>query len=113
VRLLKEGNGLTLFPEGTRSLDGNLLPFEKGLSWLALKLEAPIVPIYLDGTFKSMPKGKWFPKPNKIVMTIGKPIVSEENRDADDFDNAVACLTKRLKNEIERMKTEFYGKEGS
>ncbi|MEW6238223.1 MAG: lysophospholipid acyltransferase family protein [Candidatus Omnitrophota bacterium] len=113
VRLLKEGNGLALFPEGTRSLDGNLLPFENGLSWLSLKLDAPIVPIYLDGTFNAMPKGNWFPRPYRIVMTIGKPIAPQEKKNIDDFDEALNKLTERLKNEIESMKIEFKRKTGS
>ncbi len=56
-RALAKGLSLVVFPEGTRSADGHLLPFKKGSFQLAMKAGAPIVPVTIDGTGRLMPKG--------------------------------------------------------
>jgi 1-acyl-sn-glycerol-3-phosphate acyltransferase len=53
---IKEGNSLFIFPEGTRSTDGNLLPFKEGAFKLALKTQTPLLPIVIDGSGKALPK---------------------------------------------------------
>ena len=54
---LRSGLNITIFPEGTRSPDGHLLPFKKGAFFLAADTGAPIVPVILSGTTRMMPKG--------------------------------------------------------
>ncbi|RJP26992.1 MAG: 1-acyl-sn-glycerol-3-phosphate acyltransferase [Candidatus Omnitrophota bacterium] len=80
MRLLHEGNALLIFPEGTRSPDGVIQPFENGLAWLSIKTQTPVVPIYIDGAFRAMPKHAWFPWPVKIRMMIGEPIQPESTQ---------------------------------
>ncbi len=63
-----------IFPEGTRSLTGKMQPFQPGLGWLALQLNVPILPVYIDGAYEALPKGKWFPRPHPIQIVIGKPL---------------------------------------
>ncbi len=53
---LRSGLHITVFPEGTRSPDGNLLPFRKGAFFLAVETGAPVVPIVLHGTARMMPR---------------------------------------------------------
>jgi 1-acyl-sn-glycerol-3-phosphate acyltransferase/long-chain acyl-CoA synthetase len=69
---------LIAFPEGTRSTDGELLPFKRGAAFLALALALPVVPAYIDGTRRSLPKGSWIPKPNPIRVRFGRTIRPEE-----------------------------------
>jgi 1-acyl-sn-glycerol-3-phosphate acyltransferase len=65
---------LIAFPEGTRSIDGGMLPFKRGAAFLALALGLPVVPAYIDGARRSLPKGSWIPKPTPIRVQFGRAI---------------------------------------
>jgi len=67
------GNILILFPEGTRSTTGETQPFKLGISALVAGRDVAVVPCYLQGAFEAWPKGKRFPRPNKIRLIIGAP----------------------------------------
>ena len=62
------GLHITVFPEGTRSLDGKLLPFKKGAFFLAAETGAPMVPVAIFGTARMMPKGKLTIVPGEAVV---------------------------------------------
>ncbi|OPY68263.1 MAG: 1-acyl-sn-glycerol-3-phosphate acyltransferase [Syntrophorhabdus sp. PtaU1.Bin050] len=81
---IRGGMNIILFPEGTRSKDGVLLPFKKGVFSLALRSKVPIVPVGIYGTSRLQPKGSFFPKhTGRIHVGIGKPIpTAEESRSA-------------------------------
>ncbi len=68
------GVSVMIFPEGTRSQDGNLQPFKKGLFLIALKSQAPILPITIQGTSRIMRKGEWRTYPGNVSITIDAPI---------------------------------------
>ena len=68
------GVSVMIFPEGTRSPDGRLQPFKKGLFLIALKSQAPILPITIQGTARIMRKGDWRAYPGKVQITIDPPI---------------------------------------
>ncbi len=71
---VKNGVSVLIFPEGTRSPDGNLQPFKKGLFLIAFKSQAPILPITICGTGKIMAKGKWRVNPGKVRILIDPPL---------------------------------------
>jgi len=71
---VKKGFSVLIFPEGTRSPDGNLQPFKKGLFLIALKSQAPILPITICGTAKIMPKGAWRVHPGRVQIIIDPPL---------------------------------------
>lgn len=70
---------LVFFAEGTRSLDGELMPFKKGGVAMALALGVPIVPVTIAGAFEVMPRGKAEIRPGPVRISFGEPIaVGEE-----------------------------------
>lgn len=74
-RLMKEEDySFLIFPEGTRSRDGNLQPFRRGGFFLALDSQAPIVPVSIKGTFELQPKGNFFVKKGKVKVIFHPPI---------------------------------------
>lgn len=72
--LLKLGKTVVIFPEGARTRDGRLLPFKKGFAILSKELSVPVVPVVIEGTFKAMPIGSFFPKPYKIRVRFLRKI---------------------------------------
>jgi 1-acyl-sn-glycerol-3-phosphate acyltransferase len=71
--LSNPGNVLLIFPEGTRSVTGELGEFKPGVGLLLAGVDLPVVPCYLDGVFRAWPKGKRFPRPYRVRLVIGQP----------------------------------------
>jgi 1-acyl-sn-glycerol-3-phosphate acyltransferase len=73
-QLLRErGNILIIFPEGTRSRDGQLAPFRPGIGNLLAAFDVPAVPCAILGSHRAMPKGSFIPRPRKLRLTVGQP----------------------------------------
>jgi 1-acyl-sn-glycerol-3-phosphate acyltransferase len=72
--VIKQGRILAVFPEGTRTRDGRVLPFKKGVFVVAQKANAPIVPISLEGCATLVPRTGWRPRPSSVRVRIGAPI---------------------------------------
>lgn len=75
---LKHGMSLVVFPEGSRSWDGKMIPFKRGAFMLAGEFKLPVVPLTIDGSFKAMPRSTYFMTPTTIKLTIHKPIYPGE-----------------------------------
>ena len=71
---IKSGVSVLIFPEGTRSRDGNIRPFKKGGFVMAIDSGVPIVPVVITGTRAIMPKGKFRVYPGHVSMIIHQPI---------------------------------------
>jgi 1-acyl-sn-glycerol-3-phosphate acyltransferase len=98
---IRSGDSVLLFPEGTRTRDGNLGPFKKGGFHLAAQAGVPIVPVALRGTRALMPRGSYLLRAGTVTAIIGEPIptqgLSEEER---------ATLHERVRGIIEGMLVE-------
>ncbi len=73
-RLMDNGWNILFYPEGARSTDGRLLPFQPGIGLLAKYTRAPIVPVKTDGLFEILPPGKFWPRQGNVTVKIGKPL---------------------------------------
>ena len=78
LAVLKAGGALCLFPEGTRTLDGNLQLPKAGIGFLIMKAQVPVVPVYVQGSFAAFSKGARWIKPAKIKVYYGAPITPAE-----------------------------------
>jgi len=74
VKRLKEGEIVAVFPEGTRSTDGNLQEGLPGLGIIAKLSHAPVIPAFIKGSGKILPRGSKFFKPARTTIYYGKPI---------------------------------------
>jgi long-chain acyl-CoA synthetase len=79
--VLKNGKIVCIFPEGQRSIDGDIKEFKKGVGILAKELNVPLVPVLITGSYESWPRTKSFPSPHPIKITFGRPFDFEELKD--------------------------------
>ena len=77
--LLADGWSLLLFPEGTRSPDGVIASFRPGVGRLARDTGLPVTPIHIAGTHGMLPKGARWPRPGRVIVTVGPPIRVDED----------------------------------
>jgi 1-acyl-sn-glycerol-3-phosphate acyltransferase len=81
IGFIKDGHSVLIFPEGERSPDGSLLPFEGGVALIASRTGSPIIPVWIEGTFEAYPLFRWFPRPKKVSAAFGAPILPEDLQD--------------------------------
>ena len=82
--VMARNNGLLIFPEGTRSLDGKLQPFKQGvLSLLIYAPDVPVIPAYIQGTYHALPKGRNWPKKHPVCIVFGKPLMFPAAREGE------------------------------
>lgn len=98
------GKPLCLYPEGTRTLDGELQPARKGVGLLLYNAKVPAIPAYIDGTFKSFPKGTFFPKPGKVTVSYGPPIPLEDLYQLPPEKATYQLICERVMNQIAALK---------
>lgn len=89
---LQRGRVVILFPEGTRTRDGQLQPVRSGIGLAVLKAQAPVVPVRVFGTFESWNRTHRLPRPHKIVVKFGAPLRFDALRA-----EAKTCSKARLK----------------
>ncbi len=106
LRRLRAGGIVTLFPEGTRSKDGQLGPLKPGVATLASRAKVPIIPAGLAGTFEAWPRGQRWPRPHPIRVHYGPPIPPEA-LDGLDSEAATALIETQLRNACEVARKEL------
>lgn len=98
AELLRSGNSFLIFPEGTRSRSGNLLPFKKGGFIMAIEAQVPIVPVAVQGGRAAMRKGSRLVRPVRVSVRVGEPIPTA-GLTIDDRD----ALIERVRKDIEGL----------
>lgn len=86
IEKLKEGASVVIFPEGTRSEDGTIGPFKKGSHLLAVRSQAPMVPVTILGSGSIIKKGSGVIRPHPIRIFLAPPILLDQNPDAREED---------------------------
>ena len=90
IKVLQQGLHMVVFPEGTRSGDGRLLPFKKGPFHLAMESGIPIVPVTLLGTFESWPRTRFALRPGTATVLFHPPVDPHSYPDRDSLMKAVS-----------------------
>ena len=83
AEVIRAGLDMTIFPEGTRSRDGSLLPFKKGPFYLAMESGCPVVPVTIAGTYDILPKGKFFIRHGTAELIFHPPLWPKDFADRD------------------------------
>ncbi len=94
---LKIGEKVLIFPEGTRTPNGQLQPFKGGLAVIARRAKVPLLPVAIEGAFDAWPRKQKLPRPHAIQVVIGPPISVEQVLSMDD-----AQLTELLSQRIQQ-----------
>jgi long-chain acyl-CoA synthetase len=100
--VLRNGFSLSVFPEGGRSADGDLMEFKKGVGILALEAGVPVVPVYIEGAVDALPRTAFWPRPKKITVTFGTQLLasdidfSNKSADMDDYQYFANILRERV-----------------
>jgi len=81
LALLRDGAVFGIYPEGTRSPDGRLYRGRTGIGWLALHARVPVIPVAMIGTERILPPGQRVPRPGRIRIRVGRPLLFEEYAD--------------------------------
>lgn len=100
VATLNRGISVIVYPEGTRSNDGRLLPFKKGAFHLSAKTCTAVIPLHIHGTRKALPKGSWRLRKNPIHIRFGAPLTPPMENDAGSLEE----FTMKGEKAVARMK---------
>jgi 1-acyl-sn-glycerol-3-phosphate acyltransferase len=95
AQALQDGNSFLIFPEGTRSRTGELLPFKKGGFVMAIKGQAPVVPVAITGARLAMRKGSLVINPVQVRVRLGEP-VETAGLTLEDRDQLTAKIRQRI-----------------
>jgi len=107
ISKLKEGWGVCLFPEGTRTSDGKITPFKPGFGLLCRRGGAAVVPVVIDGAFECWPRHKKIFSPGRIEICYGETIPAEKVKNMSDRE-----LAELMTVTLRRMQTESRIKQG-
>jgi 1-acyl-sn-glycerol-3-phosphate acyltransferase len=94
---IRSGNSFLIFPEGTRSKTSEMLPFKKGGFIMAIKAQAPVIPVAVSGGRAAMRRGSWFVRPVMVDVKIGEP-VETAGMSLDDRDELIDIVRTRIEN---------------
>jgi 1-acyl-sn-glycerol-3-phosphate acyltransferase len=94
--LQQTGGALILYPEGTRSRDGEMQVFKSGAAQFAIELDVPVVPAYIEGAHHILPKGHHLPSPGQVTVRFGEPLEFRQLR-------SIALPRERRRRAVERL----------
>ncbi|MEX2185845.1 MAG: lysophospholipid acyltransferase family protein [Pirellulales bacterium] len=96
LRRLKRGELVLMFPEGTRTRDGEFAPLKPGFCALARRANVPLVPVAVAGAFEAWPRSRMLPRPSAVRVQFGPPLWPSDIARLDD-EALLAEVERRLK----------------
>lgn len=110
---LRAGNALVWFPEGARSRSGALEPFRPGIGLLLEHTDVPVLPVYIEGSYRAWPVHRRWPRPARIAVHFGAPIAAAEllaaGSDGPPHERATQALREALLELIRQCETAQHG----
>ena len=106
IKKIKDGNGVVLFPEGTRSKDGNIQPARAGIGFVIAKTGAPVLPMRIFGAYDAFPKNSKRLHFTQITVVIGEPLVFSPNDLANATRETYQALSDRVMEAIAALRVE-------
>jgi 1-acyl-sn-glycerol-3-phosphate acyltransferase len=101
LEVLRGGDALILFPEGTRSRDGGIGALKPGVALLARRSGVPVVPVGIAGTFECWPRHRKLPRPGRVRIVYGEPVTYGERQGRgeilEDLKNRLTGLAERAR----------------
>ncbi len=104
IKKVKEGNAVLLFPEGTRSLDGDLQPARAGIGLVIAKTGAPVLPMRIFGAYEAFPKNARHFQLSQITVVIGEPIHFSAEEISNTSRETYQLLSNRVMDSIAALK---------
>ena len=104
VRILKQGACVVVFPEGTRSDNGDLREPESGIGFLAMKSGAWVAPAYIQGSYEAMPRGTSGVRMKPVNIYYGEPFLATEEKFGSGAE-AYMAVSRHIMEEIKKLKS--------
>ena len=102
--MIRQGHSLILFPEGTRGVPGVMADFKRGVGHLASRHpEVPVIPVYLDGLYRNLPKGRSIIVPLGGTLVMGDPMHFPEGTSVDDITEQTQAAIHRMADELRQQ----------
>jgi 1-acyl-sn-glycerol-3-phosphate acyltransferase len=99
---LEQGGAVILFPEGTRSRQGDLNPARSGIGLAVIKSSAPVLPVRVFGTHDAFGPHQRLPRPRRVIVKYGQPLWFAERRA-----EAASCSKQRVKEIYQQVADEI------
>lgn len=104
LQIVKMGKMILLFPEGTRGDGSSLLKAKPGIGIIAGRSGAPLVPVFLHGPEKVLPRGSWWLRIHRVTVSFGSPVLPSLGRVGQSKKDEYGDLVNRVMEGIEKIK---------
>lgn len=102
--VIAEGKNIVIFPEGTRTNDGELGKFKKMFAILSKELNVPVIPVSINGAYEAFPKGSFFPRPfKKITIKFLPPVCPNMH----SYDSIIEKVRGIIKKDLKKTKNKY------